>query len=255
MREVFKNATGDIVIFTDDGITFKNSIYIKYYPYGSILKIRISLGCLEVMDKEKAENGRNKANIFSVNRENKNRIKELIKFAEKQIATAKPAKAVRKKIEDDETSLPKEIEDEIMLAMQNKPTEHRKRCNVCGKIFCYTEDDLKDSKHNSNMAAFSAFGALASSLGGTAYQTFENNKQADRYSAKVVDFNKCPNCNSTNLSTLSEEEFEAMQKPQTVETSPTTSAADELKKFKELLDSGVITQEEFDAKKKQLLGL
>ena len=33
------------------------------------------------------------------------------------------------------------------------------------------------------------------------------------------------------------------------------SAADELKKFKELLDSGVITQEEFDAKKKQLLNL
>lgn len=33
------------------------------------------------------------------------------------------------------------------------------------------------------------------------------------------------------------------------------SAADELKKFKELLDSGIITQEEFDAKKKQLLGL
>lgn len=34
-----------------------------------------------------------------------------------------------------------------------------------------------------------------------------------------------------------------------------TSDADELKKFKELLDMGVITQEEFDAKKKQLLGL
>ena len=30
---------------------------------------------------------------------------------------------------------------------------------------------------------------------------------------------------------------------------------DELKKFKELLDMGVISQEEFDAKKKQLLGL
>ena len=34
-----------------------------------------------------------------------------------------------------------------------------------------------------------------------------------------------------------------------------TSNADELKKYKELLDSGIITQEEFDAKKKQLLGL
>ena len=31
--------------------------------------------------------------------------------------------------------------------------------------------------------------------------------------------------------------------------------ADQLKKYKELLDSGVISQEEFDAKKKQLLGL
>lgn len=33
------------------------------------------------------------------------------------------------------------------------------------------------------------------------------------------------------------------------------SAADELKKFKELLDMGIISQEEFNAKKKQLLGL
>lgn len=36
---------------------------------------------------------------------------------------------------------------------------------------------------------------------------------------------------------------------------PQPSAADEIKKFKELLDSGIITQEEFDAKKKQLLGI
>ena len=32
------------------------------------------------------------------------------------------------------------------------------------------------------------------------------------------------------------------------------SAADELRKFKELMDMGVITQEEFNQKKKQLLG-
>lgn len=35
----------------------------------------------------------------------------------------------------------------------------------------------------------------------------------------------------------------------------TFGTAEQLKEFKELLDSGVITQEEFDAKKKQLLGL
>ena len=32
-------------------------------------------------------------------------------------------------------------------------------------------------------------------------------------------------------------------------------AADEIRKYKELLDMGAITQEEFDAKKRQLLGL
>lgn len=35
----------------------------------------------------------------------------------------------------------------------------------------------------------------------------------------------------------------------------TTSQADEIKKFKELLDSGAITEEEYEAKKKQILGL
>lgn len=33
------------------------------------------------------------------------------------------------------------------------------------------------------------------------------------------------------------------------------SAADEIIKFKQLLDAGILTQEEFDAKKKQLLGI
>ena len=45
------------------------------------------------------------------------------------------------------------------------------------------------------------------------------------------------------------------QKNAPVVVAGTVSNADELKKFKELLDSGIITQEEFDAKKKQLLGL
>lgn len=35
----------------------------------------------------------------------------------------------------------------------------------------------------------------------------------------------------------------------------TVSSSDEIKKFKALLDEGIISQEEFDAKKKQLLGL
>ena len=55
---------------------------------------------------------------------------------------------------------------------------------------------------------------------------------------------------------LSELLIERQKKIQeTVTIEKPQSSADELKKFKELLDSGIITQEEFDAKKKQLLGL
>lgn len=46
-------------------------------------------------------------------------------------------------------------------------------------------------------------------------------------------------------------------KRQNVKSGPAkeTSTANEIKEFKLLLDDGVITQEEFDAKKKQLLGI
>ena len=44
--------------------------------------------------------------------------------------------------------------------------------------------------------------------------------------------------------------------PQTTKTNiQTISSADEILKFKQLLDMGIISQEEFEAKKKQLLGL
>jgi hypothetical protein len=48
---------------------------------------------------------------------------------------------------------------------------------------------------------------------------------------------------------------ELKQKPTVLSASPTNDPTVELKKYKELLDTGVITQEDFDAKKKQLLNL
>lgn len=46
-----------------------------------------------------------------------------------------------------------------------------------------------------------------------------------------------------------------MQFSQKNETVASVSQADELKKYKELLDTGIISQEEFDSKKKQILGI
>ena len=48
---------------------------------------------------------------------------------------------------------------------------------------------------------------------------------------------------------------QATSSTQVVQNIQQISSADELAKFKQLLDSGAITQEEYNAKKKQLLGL
>ena len=85
----------------------------------------------------------------------------------------------------------------------------------------------------------------------------------------------CPNCNCLMLETsilrdewqnYSDDKKEQLRRAfaegqysrkATSTNSPSSivGGADEIKKYKELLDSGIITQEEFDAKKKQLLGL
>jgi len=55
---------------------------------------------------------------------------------------------------------------------------------------------------------------------------------------------------------LSELKGESMPVKETQQqVAATLSAADEIKKYKELLDMGAINQEEFDLKKKELLGL
>lgn len=40
--------------------------------------------------------------------------------------------------------------------------EYRKKCNVCGKIFCYTDKDVKDNLSNAGLAALESLGSLAS---------------------------------------------------------------------------------------------
>lgn len=79
--------------------------------------------------------------------------------------------------------------------------EYRKKCNVCGKIFCYTDKDVKDNLSNAGFAALESLGSLASSLGGgTIFHTSFLTGQANRLSDKVVDFNQCPYCHSRNVS-------------------------------------------------------
>lgn len=61
--------------------------------------------------------------------------------------------------------------------------------------------------------------------------------------------------NKENKTEIAITEQKNPTKEETIESKATLGVADEIKKYKELLDSGAITQEEFEQKKKQLLNL
>lgn len=129
-----------------------------------------------------------------------------------------------------------------------KPKEFRMRCNVCGKIYCYNENDLQKNTKNLEKAREYDARSTLFALGGAELSKHANMNTSDRYRERIVDYSKCPNCHSNNVSPFDGGSIAAT-------SSVNTSAVDEIKKYKELLDMGILTQEEFDAKKKQLLGL
>jgi Zn finger protein HypA/HybF involved in hydrogenase expression len=133
-------------------------------------------------------------------------------------------------------------------------TETRMKCNTCGQVYCYTMADLERNKALAKSAAIDSVIGVGEALGGTRLASYVAGAKADSKLNQMVDYTKCPHCHSSDAQVFSKEEWEIDQKKRNNDDS-VISSADELKMFKELLDIGVITQEEFDAKKKQLLGL
>ena len=72
---------------------------------------------------------------------------------------------------------------------------------------------------------------------------------ARRAENQVVNDSRCPKCGSTEVELLPE----GAEIPAAPAAATSASAADEPIKFKQLLDMGVITQQEYDQKKKELL--
>lgn len=146
-----------------------------------------------------------------------------------------------------------ERKKEIEKQKEIEEKGYRKRCNVCGKIICYTLEDLKKNKELERSIGLSGLGQIAGALSGNYAAGATMGQTAEDQKARIIDYNKCPSCGSRDLIDLTDEDIAKINAQQNGQSA--ISSADELKKFKELLDMGVITQEEFDQKKKQLLGL
>ena len=146
-----------------------------------------------------------------------------------------------------------------IIETPNYYKETRVLCNSCGHTYSFSQADIDDNKKIAKSAMWSSIGGIAGALSGAYAAGAINNASAEQKISQIKDYTKCPHCNSSDITFLSDEEWDELKekkmKQETHQSTQDFSVADELKKFKELLDNGVISQEEFDAKKKQLLGI
>lgn len=87
--------------------------------------------------------------------------------------------------------------------------EIRKKCNVCGEIFCYTEEDIENNeklrKEVISESKTNMFMAILGAFGGTPVTRLSTDNSIDRTNQKldkIKDYSKCPKCNSTDISDL-----------------------------------------------------
>jgi len=143
-----------------------------------------------------------------------------------------------------------------IIELKAEEAEIHKKCNSCGHIFSFNNQDLKRNRDKAKSAIWSSLGGIAGAMSGAHTASAVNTGNANSVLDGIVDYNKCPHCGSRDLVILSSEEMKnEREKKKQNSQAPAISTADEIKKYKELLDCGIITQEEFNEKKKQLLGL
>lgn len=121
--------------------------------------------------------------------------------------------------------------------------------DAVGDIFEYTDDYFDDDYFDDDYLDFADNTSMDSSIGiGTilamlSYVILEIIALKDNPTL----VNNITSNAKTKLSSIQDKAGETSNK--------NTSQTDDLKKYKEMLDAGIITQEEFDLKKKQILGL
>ena len=86
--------------------------------------------------------------------------------------------------------------------------EFARRCNVCGKIYCYTDSDTLQNSINKGIAVFNGVTAIANVIGGTMLGAYVTSNQSDKFSNRVVDYNKCPSCGSRNTRLITDNDID-----------------------------------------------
>lgn len=243
----------DYLAFRDDGIIYHFDKNHWLAPYESITKISSLFGIVKFEGRGR---GKTYRGLFKVASEDNKKLKEAISYTKsRMVANPSATFYLLKPIsEDGKVDIIAEEETEKLFTVY----VHRKQCDKCGHIIYYTQDQLNESIKKSKEALLSSVAGVAGAMSGnytaSAVHT-ANSKKESNESDEILDLEKCPICYAKCLTNLDPITMDEYKKIKAEENKPVLSSADEIKKFKELWDMGVITEEEFNAKKKELLGL
>ncbi len=84
--------------------------------------------------------------------------------------------------------------------------EYRRKCNVCGKIWCYNDQDLSTNKAAKVSSSLSAIAGIGGALSGNLL-TMHITGSAMNNAPKPVDYERCPECNSSDTTLLEDRSF------------------------------------------------
>ena len=130
------------------------------------------------------------------------------------------------------------------------PKEYRMKCKVCNTIFCYTQEDLEQNKGNQLSKNILTLSVLLNAATGKEYSMHEADKAASRVESKIKNFDRCPNCGSKEI-----EDISLVEEKTNNTKEITQNNIEQLKMLKEMFDTNLISQEEYERKKKDILGL
>ncbi len=240
-------------VFDDSGVVIKEEkdkktidydegeILHCFCPYERLSKIELKFDTLFLDFYYNDKKVSKFASFSDLNFFQKQSLKSAVNFAiNKKKNASKPFKEVQ-------------VFDEIKGKFSDKD-EHIMLCERCGHVYYFTDDAL-EYNNTKRQKAFDLYKTAATDalLYGPLVAKVEVNMAKDKLE-DLDEYYECPKCKSEHIRRITEQELKEIIEKKN-KSQATISQADELKKFKDLLDSGIITQEEFDAKKKQLLGL
>lgn len=155
-------------------------------------------------------------------------------FKKKQLAQAESAKQ----------EIDQLLEDLHRVLIDGQYVVH---CKSCNKLSFYTPNDIEVNKRKVTNGMFDSLSIIGEFLGGS--------KESEEGVNGIRNFTKCPYCGSKDIEYFNESDLEKYNNGTFTNKENTSDSIEEIKRYKELLDQDIITEEEFQKKKKELLGL